>query len=238
MNLIQADVIQHLRDKQVQNEFDMVIADPPYSSGGLMRADRNNTTTTKYSHSDSANQSLPDFLGDNKDQRSYTYWSHLWMSACLDALKPGGIMVVFTDWRQLPATSDAVQAAGFVWRGIVPWYKGYGRPTANRYSNSCEYMLVATKGARPANSRDPQSLYAEGFFHYKTPRKRIHTTQKPVELYKHLMQITHKGSRILDPFLGSGTCAIAAYECDMDFTGLELSQDILQIAKQLINDHI
>ena len=31
---------------------------------------------------------------------------------------------MFCDWRQLPLASDAIQAGGFVWRGIIAWDKG------------------------------------------------------------------------------------------------------------------
>ena len=48
----------------------------------------------------------------NANQRSYQYWCALWLAECLRVTKPGGILCQFTDWRQLPATSDAIQAGG------------------------------------------------------------------------------------------------------------------------------
>lgn len=47
--------------------FDAVITDPPYASGGTKQNERNRTTNQKYS-SMKAENALPDFDGDNKDQ--------------------------------------------------------------------------------------------------------------------------------------------------------------------------
>ena len=52
----------------------------------------------------------PDFTGDDRDQRAYGYWCALWLAECLRVTKPGGACLMFTDWRQLPATRDAIQA--------------------------------------------------------------------------------------------------------------------------------
>ena len=50
--------------------FDAVVTDPPYASGGTKQNERNRTTNQKYS-SMKAENALPDFDGDNKDQRSW-----------------------------------------------------------------------------------------------------------------------------------------------------------------------
>lgn len=55
---------------------DALVTDPPYSSGGMMRGDRTGSTRAKYVQSDSGNQNLEDFSGDNRDQRAYAYWRH------------------------------------------------------------------------------------------------------------------------------------------------------------------
>lgn len=52
--------------------------------------------------------------------------------------------------------------------------------------------------------------------------KKIHPTQKPVELYKYLLtRFAQKGFRIFDSHLGSGSSRIAAYEYGLDFYGCE-----------------
>ena len=52
------------------------------------------------------------------------------------------------------------------------------------------------------------------------------TTQKPVALYRWLLQnYAEPGQTILDTHLGSGSSAIAAYQMGFDFTGCELDDD-------------
>lgn len=58
--------------------FDAVITDPPYASGGTKQNERNRTTNQKYSSMKPGN-ALPDFDGDNKDQRSWTHWMAEWL---------------------------------------------------------------------------------------------------------------------------------------------------------------
>lgn len=58
----------------------------------------------------------PSFPGDVKDQRSWGYWCTLWISECLRTLKNGGYFLMFSDWRQLPTATDALQAGGVIFR--------------------------------------------------------------------------------------------------------------------------
>jgi site-specific DNA-methyltransferase (adenine-specific) len=90
---------------------DAVITDPPYSSGGQYRGDRMQSTSAKYVQSGQVLQQ-GDFSGDNRDQRAYGHWCALWLAECLRVTKPGGVCCLFTDWRQLPTTTDALQAGG------------------------------------------------------------------------------------------------------------------------------
>ena len=60
-----------------------------------------------------------------------------------------------------------------------------------------------------------------------------HPTVKPTRLMRHLIElITEPGELILDPFLGSGTTAVAAQEVNRRLIGIEQSADYCEIAKQ------
>lgn len=216
--------------------FDLVIADPPYSSGGMVRGDRMIAPALKYLQSGSGNvDRLPTFAGDTRDQRSFLTWCWLWMTACMDRMNEGAIIAVFTDWRQLPTTTDALQCAGFVWRGIVPWYKQGSRPQADRYSNACEYIVWGTNGARELKPGD-DSRYPEGWYGYRPPVDRIHVTEKPVDLYRHLYQILPDGATIFDPFVGSGASAEAAHVegRSLRYVGTELKKDVYDLAQRRV----
>lgn len=56
--------------------------------------------------------------------------------------------------------------------------------------------------------------------------ERIHPTQKPVALYKWVInQYAKPGDKIIDTHLGSGSSRIAAYDMGFDFTGYEIDPD-------------
>jgi len=59
-----------------------------------------------------------------------------------------------------------------------------------------------------------------------TSEKRIHITQKPVQLYKWILKhYAKEGDKILDTHLGSQSSRIAAWEMGFDFYGTELDAD-------------
>ena len=209
----------------------MLLTDPPYSSGGMFRGDRNSGTSEKYQTSGAERK--PDFYGDTRDERSYLLWSTLWLAEAYRALEDGASAIVFSDWRQLANTADAVQAAGFTWRGVVVWAKPNPRPQPNSFRNACEYMVWATKGAVDRSPK-PGAKYLDGIFTMSPPsgKERVHSTQKPLALVKAVMEICPEGGIVLDPFMGSGTTAVAAVETGRHFMGFELSGEYCEIANQ------
>lgn len=67
---------------------------------------------------------------------------------------------------------------------------------------------------------------------------RIHPTQKPVQLYKWLLNKYAKaGDTILDTHIGSGSSAIAAHDGGFEFTGIELDKEYYNAAKERIMLH-
>lgn len=212
---------------------DAVITDPPYSSGGMVRGDRTQGTGAKYvlDRKGKGGDLGVDFTGDNRDQRAYAYWSALWLSEALRVTRPGGFLAVFTDWRQLPATTDAVQAGGWIWRGIVPWHKPSHRPALGRFTNACEYVVWGSAGSLGTGEGLPS---VPGFFQGSPPRDREHQTQKPVDVMRHLLRLAPEEGRVLDPFAGSGTTGVAAALEGRSFVGLELHEHYAALARERI----
>lgn len=103
------------------------------------------------------------------------------------------------------------------------WDKGetmYGRDFAE-----CEYAWVRSGGTRiyKKNPNQPE---------------RIHPTQKPVALYRWLLQnYAKEGDKILDTHLGSGSSRIAADMEGYDFTGYELDADYFNASVKRFNEY-
>jgi site-specific DNA-methyltransferase (adenine-specific) len=67
---------------------------------------------------------------------------------------------------------------------------------------------------------------------------KIHPTQKPVALYKWLLEnYAKEGDKILDTHLGSGSIAIACHDYKFDLTACELDKEYFDKAIQRINNH-
>lgn len=74
--------------------------------------------------------------------------------------------------------------------------------------------------------------------HMRDKEKRIHPCQKPVELYEWIYDnYTENGSSVLDTHLGSGSSAIAAHNCNLDFVGIELDAEYFEAAKDRLIQH-
>jgi site-specific DNA-methyltransferase (adenine-specific) len=69
--------------------------------------------------------------------------------------------------------------------------------------------------------------------------KRLHPTQKPVQLYKWILnKYAKEGDKILDTHLGSGSIAIACHDYKFDLTCCELDVDYYNKAVERIKNHI
>lgn len=137
-----------------------------------------------------------------------------------------------TDWRQLPAVTDAFQAAGWTWRGVIAWDKGRGSraPHKGFFRHQCEYLVWGTNGRVPQlNDRGP----FDGC--YSVPVKRSdkhHITGKPTDLLRQLVRCAPVGGTILDPFAGSATTGVAAVQEGRRFVGFEISPDYWEIGSR------
>ncbi|WP_185260324.1 DNA methyltransferase [Elizabethkingia anophelis] len=73
----------------------------------------------------------------------------------------------------------------------------------------------------------------------KFNEKRIHPTQKPIALYKWLLDKYAKpGDKILDTHLGSGSIAIACFDYGYELTACELDRDYFDVSVKRIQHHI
>ena len=132
--------VMHIVPHMTRAVFDAVITDPPYASGGASQTAKNRSTTEKYS-SLRGDKALPDFDSDQMDQRSWTRWMCEWLQMVRAACKPGAPICLFIDWRQLPSMTDALQWAGWTWRGIAVWDKPSGRPQRGRFRQQAEFIV-------------------------------------------------------------------------------------------------
>lgn len=122
---------------------------------------------------------------------------------------------------------------GLLWSsGRISWFKNVG--AENDYSD-CELAMSSFN-----NKVTNVKVNWSGFIMPSNERgiKRIHPTQKPIQLYEWLlMKYAKQGDKILDTHLGSGSIAIACHNLGYDLTACELDKDYFNAAMKRIEDH-
>jgi site-specific DNA-methyltransferase (adenine-specific) len=173
----------------------------------------------------------PDFAGDNRDQHAFLAWCALWMSECLRVAKPGSPICVFSDWRQLPSVTDAIQMAGWIWRGVLVWDKTEAaRPCMGRFSSQCEYVVWGSAGPMPERA-DIGVLH--GVIREPVTRSdKHHIAGKPTPVMKDIARICPSDGVIVDPFAGSGTTGVGALLVGRRFIGIELIEEYARVARE------
>jgi DNA modification methylase len=143
---------------------------------------------------------------------------------------------------------------GYLMRGEIIWDKAasVGNSTAwgswASASNPTlrdvhEYILVFSKGTykrealgRPATiSRDEFLEYTKSIWTFPTvsARRIGHPAPFPTDLPYRLIQLyTFADEIVLDPFMGSGTTAVAAIDCNRKYVGFEIDADYIEIAQK------
>ncbi|MCX8962148.1 site-specific DNA-methyltransferase [Erwinia psidii] len=190
-----------------------VITDPPYSSGGLNR-----------------NELHPELSGTDRDQRSWAFWCSQWIALSYRLMLPGAYFMAFTDWRFLPSMTDAVQAGGVMWRGLVVWDKTHSAraPHTGYFRHQAEYVVWGSTGKL---ARCPHGGPFPGVISCRVnPAEKLHMTGKPLPVMAELIKPLSDTAHILDPFMGSGSTAIPVLQRGGRFTGIEMSQEYFDIA--------
>ena len=98
------------------------------------------------------------------------------------------------------------------------WRSTRSKGQASAFSGSGDIINTGT--------RHPRSVM-------KVKQERgLHPTQKPVELFEFLIRsYTNENDLVCDPFLGSGTTAVAAHKSNRRFIGGDLSEEYVKLAK-------
>jgi site-specific DNA-methyltransferase (adenine-specific) len=193
------------------NYFDLAIVDPPYGIGE--NGQRNVTgdrPTAKWKNPKS--QHYVTF--DDSEIPTAEYWEQLFRVSKNQIVFGGNY---FTEY--LPPS-----------KGWIVWDK---QADIKEHLSMCE--LAWSSFDKKCNKFE----YLWAGFKKKHQVERIHPTQKPVALYKWLLQnYAKQGDKILDTHLGSGSSRIAAYEMGFDFTAFELDKEYFEAQEKRYKAHI
>lgn len=232
-NIICGDIINVIR--QIPNEsIDLVVTSPPYniknSTGNGLKDGRggkwaNAALQNGYSHYE-----------DCMPHNEYVKWQRDCLSEMMRVIKDEGAIFYNHKWRVqgglLQDRSDIVN--GFPVRQIIIWKRkgglnfnpGYFLPTYEVI-----YLI-----AKPNFKLAPKANAYGDVWEYTQEMNNAHPAAFPIELINRIISST-TAKLILDPFMGSGTSAIAAMNNDRQYIGIEISPDYCEMAKQRISNY-
>jgi len=220
--------------KQIPDDsIDLVVTSPPYnlknSTGNGMKDGRGG----KWS-----NASLINGYKDHEDcmpHEEYVEWQRACISEMFRLIPDDGAIFYNHKWRVqgglLQDRQDIV--SGFPVRQIIIWKRkgginfnpGYFLPTYE------VIYLIAKPNFRLANKAN---AYGD-VWEFNQEMNNSHPAPFPVQLIERIISSTN-AQIVLDPFMGSGTTAIAAINLKREYVGIEISKDYIELANQRIED--
>lgn len=199
--------------KQVPDKyFDLVLTDPPF---GISFQSNHRTEEHKVIANDDNLGWFPDFAKEldritKDDAHLYLFCSHHFVEVFKTEIQK---------YRRV--------------KNILIWEKnntGMGDLDGD-YAPKYEMILFCSNGDRKLNDgRDPNIIKST------RTQNELHPTQKPVPLIEFLAKKSSKiGDIVFDPFMGSGTTAVACKGLGIDFVGCELEPDYVEIANKRLS---
>ena len=223
--------LNEVADKSV----DCVITDPPYwhkkSPGKPYSQRKQCKTESKFSNSE-----LYNYEGDMIQGMSDFDNTHI--EKLMQAIEPKMKIMnayVFCSETQVPYYAMWAENNGYMF-SILVWEKPLSIINKNRFSQNLEYIVrvydYGTALRRVSNNdfynRVKKTSPVNG-------SEKIHPTQKPIALIRELLLLnTDEGDSVLDPFIGSGTTAIACIKEKRHFIGFELNKEYYDKANKRI----
>lgn len=194
---------------------DLVVTDPPY---GINYASARKKDKSRR---------LGGILNDKTPFLSF-------IEPALGKLKPTGAMFIFTRWDVQQDFIDEVQSCGGRVKNVLIWDKGVHSMGDLRASYGSKYESILFIPGREFRfpGKRPQDIIPVA----KVPAaKLVHPNEKPAALIARLIEdTTAPGAVVLDPFMGSGTTAVACVRTGRNYIGSELDAKYHAIAQQRV----
>ncbi|WP_339015820.1 site-specific DNA-methyltransferase [Fusobacterium animalis] len=113
------------------------------------------------------------------------------------------------------------------------------KPLDNNYISTLEKYQVGLLKTKNNEFDSFQSNIIENIKRDTKNEYNSHVTVKPLELIEKLLGMIMpkiEGNIIIDPFLGSGTTAVAATKLGIDWIGIDINSEYLEIAKKRVHE--
>ena len=174
--------------------------------------------------------------GDNMPHDEYVAWQRKCLEGMMRVLRPDGAIFYNHKWRVqnglLQDRADIV--TGFPVRQIIIWKrKGGINFNAGYFLPTYEVIYLI---AKPDFKLAPKANAQGDIWEIPQARDNRHPAPFPVELAQRCIDATIDGV-VLDPFMGSGTTAIAAEVLGREWIGIEISKKYCKMAEKRLKEY-
>jgi DNA modification methylase len=153
-------------------------------------------------------------------------------------LKPGAhlLLIAPEDEPTGHTGACAIEDRGFEIRDAILWVRDPNRlhyvpkaPAKERHAG-CQHLTFERRLTDDSPDEDEKEQWAAEGGDAKVLKGDIHPTVKPLSLMEGLLAEVPRGSTVVDPFMGSGSTAVACLAQRVNFIGVEMEEDYLTIA--------
>lgn len=227
------DILPKIPDKTV----DLVLTDPPYNISKL-----NDNRDRSKLNSPIMRRKSPlcyDFgEWDNKDRKSFLSFTENWLHLTITKLKERATIGSFFNKEDISFLGWTAKKLGIRTRTIISWHKTNPVPSFRKvnYLSACEFIWLGSFDGWKINFRQQKEMHN----FYETGNssgygESEHPTEKPIPLFSWIINNhTDINDLVLDPFLGSGTTAVACESLNRRWIGIEKEEKYCEIAKNRI----
>ncbi len=223
------DAIEGLK-RLADESVDLVVTDPPYNIASPSK------TTMKSGTPLSTMKAWGEW-----DQRHPFEYELLILSVineCYRILKPGGALYMFSSREQNGYFVKKAIERGFVYRNQLVMVKTNPIPSLSKsnWRSSFEVCMYVTKGKPGTFNFVSQALCKNVFVYSITHKQTKHPTEKPLALIELIVAVSsNAGDLVVDPFMGSGTTAVACQRLGRNFLGFEIKPEYIKMAEERLN---
>lgn len=165
--------------------------------------------------------------GDHlQTEAEYEKFTKKYLDAAVPHLEEYNAVYIFNADPMFPSLRSGMKAAGLYYSQMIIWLKN--QPVMSRKDYLSQYELIAYGWF--GKHKMERSKSKNVLFYPRPSKSKLHPTQKPVGLLRRIIpDNTSVGDVVYDPFLGSGSTAIAAHHLGRKCIGIEIDAEYVSI---------
>lgn len=225
ISIFHNDAILFLKNLPTSS-VDLIITDPAYSGMNQMLKLGRGKIIGKYAEAGQEGAKWFEEFHDTEENYE------AFLKECYRVLKNNRHIYIMFDSYSLLSLAPIARKI-FDIKNVLCWDKaniGLGHYYRRRH----EFILFASKGKRPLNSKNIPDVWK-----IKRVVASAYPTQKPTEVFElMLLASANEDYIVCDPFMGSGSSAIAAIKMNCKFLGCDISQKAITFTKTRVEHYL